>query len=162
MSFNIVNGRQIEILDDYPGFFEPKPVSPKRKSTQPLFVDLSGNIHIQIHEHIRKPIIKRRFGYPLQNYKMQSILGKRKLEDAFGSGVNDSERYGQEISNDFFEKNVGHGVRPDFSVNQKPPFINVPINTATNTPVNSPANVPAYDEAEILEWCAKYLASKRL
>jgi len=87
----------------YPGFFEPKPVSPKRKSNT-LFADNSGNIHIR-----RKPVIRRRLGILL--YKPVSILGKRKLADAFGEEIyNDQDRYGQDIPADFFKTNVGHGV----------------------------------------------------
>jgi len=38
-----------------------------------------------------------------------SILGKRKLVDAFGEEIyNDKDRYGQEIPPDFFKNNVGH------------------------------------------------------
>lgn len=154
MSFKVINGREIEILDE-PDFFEPKPVSPKtagrRNSCQPLFVDMSGNIHIKIEEvKKRKHIIHRKRDH---DFELVSILGKRKIDDVFGSGTNDSERYGQEISPDFFEKNVGHNV---FC-----PSINYPINTPTNTPANTPTKVSACDEAEILEWCAKYLASKK-
>jgi len=65
-----------------PNFFEPKPVS--------------GNIHIlknpELTEHVA------------------SILGKRKLEEAFGRGMHDRARYGREISPDFFKTNHGHIV----------------------------------------------------
>lgn len=41
-----------------------------------------------------------------------SLLGKRKLRDAFGDEIyNDNDRYGQDITPDFFETNVGHGVK---------------------------------------------------
>lgn len=87
----------------YPDFFEPKPVSPKRQSNT-LFADNSGNIHIR-----RKPVIRR-----IPDIKLSepvSILGKRKLADAFGEEIyNDQDRYGQDIPVDFFETNVGHGV----------------------------------------------------
>jgi hypothetical protein len=43
--------------------------------------------------------------------KVKSILRKRKLMDAFGEKIyNDQDRYGQEISNEFFKNNTGHGV----------------------------------------------------
>ena len=94
----------------YPDFFEPKPVSPKHKGTgissksNTLFADNSGNIHIR-----RKPVIRRRLGILL--YKPVSILGKRKLADAFGEEIyNDQDRYGQDIPADFFKTNIGHGV----------------------------------------------------
>jgi hypothetical protein len=35
---------------------------------------------------------------------------KRSYIDAFGEREYDKERYGQEIDEDFFEINVGHGV----------------------------------------------------
>jgi hypothetical protein len=39
-----------------------------------------------------------------------SSLGKRKLADAFGEKIyNEQERYGQEITADFFKTNIGHG-----------------------------------------------------
>ena len=41
-----------------------------------------------------------------------SVLGKRKFAEAFGgsSGNADEERYGQSISESFFDANIGHGV----------------------------------------------------
>jgi hypothetical protein len=76
-----------------PDFFEPKPVS--------------NNIHRKLER--RTPILKRRqeFAEPIG-----SALGKRTMEEAFGQGTNDKERYGQEISPNFFRTNVGHNVRP--------------------------------------------------
>jgi len=39
----------------------------------------------------------------------KSILGKRKLVDAFGPSIyNEEMRYGQSIPPDFFKTNVGH------------------------------------------------------
>jgi len=35
---------------------------------------------------------------------------KRTYVDAFGQREYDMERYGQEIDDDFFERNVGHGI----------------------------------------------------
>lgn len=37
---------------------------------------------------------------------------KRTYVDAFGEREYEKERYGQEIEDDFFETNVGHGVFP--------------------------------------------------
>jgi hypothetical protein len=37
---------------------------------------------------------------------------KRTYVDAFGEREYEKERYGQEIDDDFFETNVGHGVFP--------------------------------------------------
>jgi len=55
------------------------------------------------------------FNYSLYIRKMNlkyipSQLGKRKLEDAFGEGNHDEERYGQQITEDFFKNNYGHSV----------------------------------------------------
>ncbi len=81
-----------------PEFFEPKP--------------LTNNIRIKFEDIKpirRKPILRRRLGY---YFPIVSILGKRKVEIAFGHGMNDKERYGQEISPDFFKFNRGHNVFP--------------------------------------------------
>jgi hypothetical protein len=110
MSFVIINGREVELLEDieqeelYPDFFEPKPVSPKK-----FYADNSGNIHINFQEKTyKKPVIKRRPGIIIEE---ASILGKRKLVDAFGVEIyNDKDRYGQDIPVDFFKTNIGHGV----------------------------------------------------
>ena len=92
---------QPEIQNVRPDFFEPTPVSPKKV----LFADNTGNIRLSIQD-IYKPIIKRRFGYNKDIY-LPSILGKRKLVDAFGLEIyNDKERYGQEIPPDFFKTNT--------------------------------------------------------
>ncbi len=70
-----------------------------------------------------------------------STLGKRKFHDAFESETFDDSRYGQHISSDFFDKNVGHNSiqiseeRKIFTLSQ---------------------------EKEILEWCEYYLANKNL
>jgi hypothetical protein len=109
MSFVIINGREVEVLEPekeelYPEFFEPKPVSPKK-----FYADNSGNIHINFQEKTyKKPVIKRRPGPIIEPV---SILGKRKLVQAFGEEIyNDRDRYGQDIPADFFDTNVGHGV----------------------------------------------------
>lgn len=126
MSFQIINGREIEILDDIHPHYESydNPSGPKARSAQgncvydsvsspykTLFVDTSGNIHIKIEEIRKTPInvkphlVKKR--YSSENI---SILGKRKLQEAFGVGVHDADRYGQEIAPDFFATNIGHSV----------------------------------------------------
>lgn len=131
MSFAIINGREVEILDE-PSFFEPKPVSPKRKNNI-LFAQANGTIHLNIEE-LEQP-----------EYNIPSILGKRKLEDAFGSGNLDEERYGQTVEDDFFKVNVGHGIvcKPIIQNQEKRETIN-------------------FDPEEILNWCYEYLASKNL
>ena len=134
-------GRVVELLEPqkeefYPDFFEPRPVSPKHKGHEGtgvsrksniLFSDNNGNIHMTFQEKTHnKTIIKRRLGTIVEQV---SILGKRKLAEAFGEEVyNDKERYGQDIHTDFFKTNIGHGV---------------------------------YTEIEIIDWCYKYLATKK-
>ena len=68
-------------------------------------------------------------------------VAKRKREDAFGYGTNDEERYGQIVADNFFKINTGHNVIQILSndINFK-------------SPLNS--------EAEIMEWCYKFLSSK--
>jgi len=91
------------------------PVSPKKyNASSVFFVESSGNIHMKFEDIEskpirRKPVIKRRNGY-IEPFV--SILGKRKLEVAFGQGMNDKDRYGQEIPHDFFKTNVGHNAFP--------------------------------------------------
>ncbi len=82
-----------------PDFFEPKPI---------LHKDCEEKKCKHKTER-RKPILKRNGCYQEQSI---SILGKRQLEDVFGSGMNDKERYGQEIPPDFFKTNGGHNVFP--------------------------------------------------
>ena len=81
----------------------------------------------------RKVIIKKRPDLDTNiTDENSSDLGKRKLADSFGLQIyNDKDRYGQDIPTDFFQTNIGHGVVYDI------------------------------DEAEILDWCYKYLASKQ-
>lgn len=167
MSYEIINGREIEILDDYyPEFFEPKPISPKtkggaayRKSKQPMFVDTSGNIHITIEE-IRKPKIKRRPSSINSNIELMSFTGKRKIDDAFGPGPHDEERYGQVIKHDFFKDHVGHDVvqEKENLPSDREKFYSVDLNSDQES---STSEKPKYDEAEILNWCYIYLASKK-
>jgi hypothetical protein len=55
----------------------------------------------------RKPVLKRKHQY---NENVISVLGKRKLDEVFGAGMNDDNRYGCEIPPDFFNSNIGHIV----------------------------------------------------
>jgi hypothetical protein len=81
----------------------------------------------------RKLIIKKKHINILN--EIPSDLGKRNLADSFGIEIyNDKERYGQDIPTDFFKTNIGHLVYED----------------------------PLLNEAEILDWCYKYLASKKI
>ena len=76
-----------------PEFFEPKPVS----YDEQLFVK-------------RKFVIIKRQDIEV-TVENKSILGKRKLVEAFGLEIyNDKDRYGQDITSDFFVTNIGHGV----------------------------------------------------
>jgi hypothetical protein len=81
------------------------------------------------------PIKRNKFAY------IPSILGKRKFEDSFDIETFDDERYNQHISGDFFVNSRGHDVH------YEPVQKNV---------VNS-----IYDVDELLEWCEKYLESKK-
>lgn len=87
-----------------------KTVVPKKKSDI-LFADNSGNVHMTFQEFRRKPVIKRRTD-DVRLYEQVNILGKRKLVEAFGEEIyNDKDRYGQDIPDDFFKTNIGHGVK---------------------------------------------------
>jgi hypothetical protein len=99
MSIKDLNGKRIEVLSDdnntygfNPGFFEPKPLSPKKMSSD-------------------KPTDNKAPQFKFE--KNTSILGKRKAEEAF-----DEERYGQTISVDYFKNGTGHGVTHEIN-NQK-------------------------------------------
>lgn len=79
-----------QVIEYYPEFFEPKPV-------RPLFV--------------KKRFIIRKRELTEITAQIISILGKRKLSEAFGLEIyNEKDRYGQEIPSDFFVTNIGHGV----------------------------------------------------
>jgi len=89
-------------------------------------------------ENNRKPIIKKRDikRKPDVPDEIPSDLGKRNLVDSFSVQIyNDKERYGQDIPADFFKTNIGHNVYEEKS---------------------------DLNEAEILDWCYKYLASKNI
>jgi len=93
-------------------------------------------------ENNRKPVIKRRDikRKPDVPDEIPSDLGKRNLVDSFSVQIyNDKERYGQDIPADFFKTNIGHNVYEEKS----------DLNDNLN-------------EAEILDWCYKYLASKNI
>lgn len=142
--------KSIELRDsERPEFFEPMPVSPKKKPSSIFFVESSGNIHIKFEDIEsaplcipvrRKPVIRRRPGY---YFPALSVLGKRKLEIAFGPGMNDKERYGQEIPPDFFKTNVGHNAFPSRI-------------EGLIAPNNSPVNHKNLYETKINYWREKY------
>lgn len=64
------------------------------------------------------------FQYKRYIRNSSGILGKRNLNDAFGEGSHDEDRYGRVIDDDFFENNIGHNVirpsviRPSVKLNQ--------------------------------------------
>jgi hypothetical protein len=60
----------------------------------------------------RKIYIKKRYNHDDDDLSnVVSLLGKRKLVDAFGEEIyNEKERYGQDIPVDFFKSNSGHGI----------------------------------------------------
>lgn len=145
MSFKVVNGKNIEILDESfsedelspvtnelnygfnPGFFEPKPISPNGKQSYSKFV----------------------FG------KRNSILGKRKAEEAFGEGINDEDRYGQTINDDYFNNLHGHGVK--FEINEQK-------NNIPDTKLNENFDfefIPTPEQIEVLNWLERYRENKR-
>ena len=143
--------KSIKLRDsERPEFFEPKPVSPKKyNASSVFFVETSGNIHIKFEDIEsaplcipvrRKPILRRRPGY---YFPIVSVLGKRTVEEAFGRGMNDKERYGQEIPPDFFKFNQGHNAFPS----RMEGFI---------APVNSPVNSKNLYETKINYWREKY------
>jgi len=118
--------RQINLCE-HPEFFEPKPVSPKKMNANSVFfVESSGNIHIKFQgfQPIRRKYVLRR--RPDYNFPIVSVLGKRTVEDAFGLGTNDEERYGQKIPPEFFNTNIGHNVII------KNDLVNSPINKKIN------------------------------
>lgn len=149
MSTKIVNGKCIEVLSDddepetftfgynsdtfgyNPGFFEPKPVSPKAQPTKSKFV----------------------FG------KRNSILGKRKADEAFGPSSYDEDRYGQNINNEYFKNNIGHGVKNEPNTNLK---TNVKFGTSADVYEDEDfeANLPP-ELKEALVWLEKYRENKR-
>ena len=94
---------------------------------------MTENITISIEE-LHHPAATTKKNIP-------SILSKRKYEDAFGSETFDDERYGQHISNNYFEKSTGHDVH---------------YKESNKTVINA-----IYDVDELLDWCNKYLASKK-
>ena len=105
---------------------------------------MTENITINIEDHHDPQLL---YNYSSEHDSathkkyIPSVLSKRKFEDAFGSETFDDERYGQHITNDFFVKSQGHNVH--YKVNNK-------------TVINA-----IYDVDELLDWCNKYLASKK-
>jgi hypothetical protein len=77
----------------------------------------------------------------MKNKCIPSVLGKRKFNESFDTETFDDERYGQHIDSAFFVNSVGHNVHY------------VPVQ---KTVINS-----IYDVDDLLEWCEKYLASKK-
>ena len=77
-----------------------------------------------------------------------SILGKRKFNDAFENETFDDTRYGQHITCDFFNRNIGHCV---IQAEQSLPKKETGSKTFTYQ-----------EEQEILEWCDYYRTNMNL
>ena len=145
MSFIIINGKEVETLDSevfnpiHPNFFEPRPISPKKNV---LFADYEGNIKFKIEDLDDN----NNNDNDNNNNDNISILGKRKLVDAFDL-YGDEERYGQMISNDFFTTNIGHGV----------------VNKDTSwEDFLREEKIKGKNPEEVLNWCYEYLNSKNI
>jgi hypothetical protein len=87
-----------------------------------------------------KPLSPKRMTYV-------SALGKRRFQDAFDIAKFDDDRYGQHISSEFFEANIGHSVDK---------------NVGHNSIQKERKTFSYKEEQEILQWCEYYLASKKL
>lgn len=59
-------------------------------------------------EYIKR--LKYRSIHELLHRNRSSILGKRNFASSFGQEEYDTERYGQQISRDYFQTNIGHCV----------------------------------------------------
>jgi hypothetical protein len=159
MSFQVINGKEVEVLEhsDFIDKDSYRNFGPEINNI--LFADNAGNIHIKIEE-ITKCRIKSIF-----DNKLHSILGKRKIEDAFGFGMHDTERYGQEVQHDFFKNNIGHGVYQNPKVSQDcrtqgTAFAAYNPSRQASQIHSSSKNISPTQESEIIDWCYKYLASK--
>ncbi len=156
MSTKIVNGKCIEVLSDddepetyilgysnatfdhFPGFFEPKPVSPKTQSFD-----------------FKTQSTKSKFVFGKRN----SILGKRKADEAFGQNSYDEDRYGQNINNEYFKNNIGHSVKNEPNTNLKTD-VKFETNSNINYDEDFEANLPP-ELKEALVWLEKYRENKR-
>jgi hypothetical protein len=95
-----------------------------------------------IHDELRAPFMSPKPSSPKNNKFIPSVLGKRKYDSSFDNETFDDERYGQRINNDYFEKSMGHGVHFE--------------------PIEKKLINSIYEVDELLEWCEKYLASKKM
>jgi hypothetical protein len=153
--FKRIYGKEIEALDESYENIDSK--------NNTLFVDNSGFIHLKIEEVNRKnqrrrPILRNLNLIRLQkSIPQQSLLRKRKIEEAFGPGTHDAERYGQQISTEFFVTNIGHGVYQNkIKIESSIEKSKVDKTFLPSFPIGN----ETVDEAEIIDWCYKYLASK--
>lgn len=163
--FKRIYGKEIEALDESYENYDSK--------NNTLFVDNSGFIHLKIEEiygkkRRRRPILRKlNFTSLGKSIPQQSLLAKRKIEEAFGPGIHDAERYGQQISTDFFVTQVGHGVyQPQIELTTKLPDTIKIAPSIEESKINKtflpsfPIGKETVNEAEIIDWCYKYLASK--
>lgn len=90
--------------------------------------------------------------------KRDSILGKRKYAEEFGQSSYEVERYGQPISNQFFQSNVGHSVVQVSAAGAIDDF-RAMLDALFPIGKQIPESVGA---SEIIEWCEFYLKNKNL
>ena len=120
-------GQMIEVIDD--------------SDLRDLFMSPKGSLDDGLkgtHDRL-KAVLPKRDNTNNNTTNVVSILGKRKFNHAFESESFDDDRYGQHITSDFFDKNVGHDV------------------------IQSKQKTYTFEEEqEILQWCEYYLANKNL
>ena len=85
----------------------------------------------------------------------QSVLGKRKFNQAFDEYAYDDLRYGQHIGKDFFQNNYGNNCSNWQALEEGEIYEPKHIREAAN--VNKELDVQ-----EILSWCEYYLANRSL
>ena len=90
--------------------------------------------------------------------KRDTILGKRKFEQSFAPESFEDERYGQPISNEFFQKNIGHSVVQVAAAGAIDDF-RAMLDALFPAGKQPPESVGASD---IIEWCEFYLKNKNL
>jgi len=112
-------GQMIEVIDD--------------SDLRNLFMSPKGSLDDRL-----KAVLPKRH-HTNNTTNVVSILGKRKFNHAFESESFDDDRYGQHITSDFFDKNVGHDVI-----------------------LSKQKTYTFEEEQEILQWCEYYLANKNL
>jgi hypothetical protein len=85
-----------------------------------------------------------------KNSASNTILGKRKFNDAFHEQTFDDARYGQHIDINFFQANIGHSV-PQKQISEKDIERKDDVKIFSNK-----------EEEDILKWCEYYRANRNL